>query len=273
MAYNITSLISTKELALYEKHLSICLRTNGLSFSILSPKGTLLTAGDVEMNFATNFSQLSNEIKALLDELQISPFDFSSSTLVVPSEQAVWVPESLYTEGNERQYLSLLTDIKMGMGVYSDYHPLIKAYIVYTADSTMVTAFKAAIPNIYITCQHAMMVNETLLQRAQSHPLVLLNLRGNKVDVAAYNTDGFLLGNSYSFADNNELLYTALNVMKQFNLETPDMELLICGDVDRDIYGALVNYFPNVDLYTGKPISFLNPEQYPAYRHALILNY
>mgnify|MGYP003294442781 CR=1 FL=1 len=56
MAYNITSLITTKELALYEKHLSICLRTNGLSFSVLSPKGTLLTAGEVEMTFTTNFN-------------------------------------------------------------------------------------------------------------------------------------------------------------------------------------------------------------------------
>ncbi|MCQ2262459.1 MAG: DUF3822 family protein [Bacteroidales bacterium] len=275
MAYNITSLITTKELALYEKHLSICLRTNGLSFSVLSQKGTLLTAGDVEMTFSSNFSQLSNEIKSLLEELHLSPFDFTSTTLVVPTEQAVWIPESLYTEGSERQYLSVMTDIKMGKGVYSDYHPLLKSYVVFSADTTIVTSFKVAIPNIYITCIHAKMVNEVLMQRSQSHPVVVLNLRENIVDVAAYGTDGFLLGNSYEFKNNNELLYTALNVMKQLNLETPDMELLLCGAVDRDIYAGLVNYFPNVDLYTGYPVNYVNPEfqQYPTYRNALILNY
>lgn len=274
MAYNITSLVTTeKENALYEKKMSICLRTNGLSFSVRSRKNVLLMAGEVAMNFNENFSQLSAEIKQLFDDLRVSPFDFYAVELIVPSEQVVWVPESLYEEDKERQYLSTLTTLKMGQGIYRDYHPLVKAYAVYAADTTIMTAFKVALPKVFIMCQHTAMVSESLIERSSSHPVVLLHVREGRADVVAFSTEGFLLGNTYDAADNNQLLYIALNVMKRLNLEMPDMELLICGQVDRSLYALLQPYFPSVGLYNGSPVTYLNPDfqTYPTYRNPLIL--
>lgn len=275
MLNQVTSFFTTdKAVANTEKRLSICLRSNGFSFSVTTLDDLLLTHGDATFDFDRSFSDLSVDIKSFFASIDMPLFGLKQARLVVSSDHFVWIPEHLYDSTRDRRYLSMVSSPQSSLGVYHLQVPLLKSYIVFSASSVIVTAFKLAIPGIDVHCQHSVLVNDMLLRLSTRHPLMLMHVRDSAADFDALYSGQLLLCNSCHFNTQNELLYHAIDVMKQLHLETPDMELAICGNVDRDIFGLLQHYFPNVTLFNSRPITFLNPDfqTLPTYKHVLLLN-
>lgn len=274
MTDRVTTFITTdKAVATDELRLSICLRTNGFSFSVLTMGQELLTFGEAEVDLHRPISLLPGALKAFFAENGIATFGCKEARLVVPSAHGVWVPEHLYEPERDRQYLRMVANVDSRWGTYHSYDGGLKSYMVFTADAEVVTAFKLAIPGIDVMSQHSVLANNMLKDRSLKHPVVLMHVREGVGDYLAWFNNQLLLSNSMSATDEGELLYHALEVMKGLHLETPDMELAICGKVDRDMYGMLQHYFPNVTLYTGTPFTYDNPEfqTWHSYQHVLVL--
>lgn len=261
-----------KEVPSYQKRMSICLCADGFSFAIITDAGLLHTFGSVQLQAEESLSETANVIKCYFLGHNMQPYDFKEMELVVRTSHSVWIPDHLYSDDKDSQYLSLLESLRMGTSLFKDHNTLINAHLVFTADHPLITAFRIALPSIKVRCQHSKFVNDVLLS---SHsPVVVMNVCDQEADFNVCREGQLLLSNTYTCANNEELLYRALCVMKELNLETPDMELRICGDVDRGTYAALVNYFPNVSLYCGRPLSFENPvfQQLHTYHDAVILS-
>ena len=276
MADRVISIITTdKAVATDELRLSICLRTNGFSFSTATIGHELLTFGEAEFDFQRPINQLPQALKDFFATNGIPTFGYRQMRLVVPSEHAVWVPEHLYDASRNRQYVGMVASPNNALGTYHSRSECIKSYMVFTASAEVVTAFKVAMPGIDVMCQHSVLVNEEIMGRSAQHPVVLMHVRDGVGDFEAFYNRQLLLSNSFVANGDDELLYHALEVMKTLHLETPDMELAICGEVGREIYGMLQRYFPNVILYTSRPFTYSNPEfqTFHSYRHTLLLDY
>lgn len=275
MSNQVTTIITTdKAVANNEKRLSICLRSNGFSFSIVTLDQVLLTFGqaDIDLN-----QQLGNQIQTLKDFFaanDINTFDMKQMSLIAPTDNFAWIPCHLYDPQYDRQYLKMVGRPDVNQGVFHTFVPLLNSYMVFSAPSAVVTAFKVALPGIDVHCQHSILVNEALMLHSMSHPLMVLHIGEQKGDIEAFYANQLLLSNSFVFHNGNELLYHTLGIMKQLHLETPDMELSICGNVDRDGFAFLQHYFPNVSLYYGRQVTFVNSEfqTFPTYKHALLLS-
>lgn len=274
MADHVTSIITTdKAVAADEIRLSICLGANGFSFSMMTVGRELLTFGEAELDLHRGLGELSQSITGLFASAGIPTFGCKEVRLVVPTSYAVWVPEHLYDAGRDSQYLKMAASVASSVGVCHAYCECLQSWVVFAAEAETVTAFKVAIPGVDVVCQHAVLVNETLMQRSAQHPVILMHVRDGVGDYEAFYNQRMLLSNSFVAGNNDELLYHALEVMKRLHLETPDMELAICGKVGREMYGMLQHYFPNVTLYTGLPFTYSNPEfqTLHSYRHVLFL--
>lgn len=275
MSNQVTTIITTdKAVANNEKRLSICLRSNGFSFSIVTLDQVLLTFGQADFDFN---QQLGNQIQAVKDLFaanDINTFEMKQMSLIVPTENFAWIPYHLYDTQYDRQYLKMVGRPDVNQGIFHTLVPLLNSYMVFSAPSAVVTAFKVALPGIDVYCQHSILMNETLMQRSMGHPLMVLHIGEQKGDIEAFYANQLLLSNSFVFQNGNELLYHTLGVMKQLHLETPDMELAICGNVGRDGFAFLQRYFPNVTLYCGRQVTFVNPDfqTFPTYKHALLLS-
>ena len=270
----VTDIISTdKAVANSEKRLSICLRSNGFSFSVVSTDDTLLTFGVVQSQQPLSASQLAQQVIQTLGEHD-AVLDYKKMRLVIPSMHFVWIPAHLYDPSHNRQYLATVAPVDHEANICRSYSKSLDSYIVFTAPADIVTAFKIAIPGVDIICQHAVLAEALPVSTYKNHPAILLHLRDNVADIEAFYNGRLLLSASYPAQNNDELLYHAINVMKQLHLETPDMELAICGMVDRDIYSHLQHFFPNVTLFTGKPFTYLNPDfqTLHTYKHTLVLS-
>ena len=274
MADCVTSIITTeKAVATDELRLSICLRTNGFSFSIMTLGRELLTFGEAEFDLHRGIEEMPQAITSLLGSASIPTFGCKEVRLVVPTECAVWVPEHLYDTARDRQYLRMAAAVDERVGVCHAYNECLKSWVVFATEAETVTAFKVALPGVDVVCQHSVLANEMLMQRSAQHPVVLMNVRDGVGDYVAFFNQRLLLNNSFAAVSEDKLLYHALEVMKRLHLETPDMELAICGKVGREMYGMLQHYFPNVTLYTGLPFTYTNNEfqTFRSYRHVMVL--
>lgn len=275
MSHKVTTIIkSDKAVANNESRLSICLLANGFSFSIIASHDEIVLFAEVEFDFNIPLGILSQSIKDFFAQNNISTFGFKQATLAVYSDDFVWVPEHLHEPVRNRQYLQMVSKPALDSGIYHIAVPHLHSMMVFTAPATVVTAFKLAIPGIDVHCQHSILASQSLLKKSALHPVLLMHVRDRVGDFEAFYNNQLLLSNSFSASNENELLYRAIELMKQLHLETPDMELAICGNVGREIYSLLQHYFPNVSLYTGHPFTFTNPQFHtlPTYKHIMLFS-
>ena len=252
--------------------LSICLKTDGFSFSLLSGERRLLTLEELPMP-AGEPKTLAEDILAHLErKYAVSPLGLDGMRLVVPAKRFAWVPEHLFDPMRSRQYLDLVGEPDAAKGVVHIRNKALGACMVFDVDNETVNPFKVHFPGIDVHCPHSVLVSADLLRDSATHPLMLLHLDDGRADVEVFYAGQLHLSNSYPAASPDEALYYAIDIMKRLHLETPDMELRLCGNVDRAVYARYQRYFPNVGLHVGLPVTPKSPTDLPVptYRHPLL---
>ena len=270
MPYSCKTLIKTdQELASREKRLSICLGANGFSFTETSTAGILLSFGEVEGKHAETMTEVMKDLKSFFASAGIRPLGYASSELIVLTDESVWVPDELYSSFNMRKYLKLMgSEPTMVMTCHSQ---SLASTSVFAATEHVVMAFKVVMPGVVVLNQHAKFAQ--IAPQSAHRQLLLSHWRKGRVDVAAFCDERYLFGNTLAFDNCDEAIYHIVDVMKSFNLESSATELLMCGDVNRELFSQARPYFPHVTLFNGTAKQSSNPQlqQLHTYRYALIL--
>lgn len=270
MSYVSKTLITTEpEPAANDKRLSICLRANGFSFSATTGDGQLLTFGEAEGVHAHVMTAAIADVKSFFAEAGIRPLGFKTIELIIVSDNSTWVPDELYTSAANRQYLHLVGCD--AVSVMATPCAALASTAVYEANDQLAMAFKVALPGLVVMNQHVKMVQ--MAQRSANHPVLFTNWRKGRVDVAACKEGRYIYGNTLAVDSGDEIRFRLIEVMKTFGIESPDTELMMCGEVDRDLFARMRPYFPTTTLYTGNATRYSNPafKGLHTYRHALIL--
>lgn len=270
MPYTLKNLITTEgSSASYEKRLSICLEADGFSFTETTADGTLLTFGEAIGTHAASITDATGAIKSLFAEASIRPMGNKHLELTVVSDESVWVPDELYTPASNRQYLKLAG--ASAITALTCRCAQIQSTAVFSANEQLVMAFKVALPGVAVMNQHARVVS--LAPLSASHPVLFSYWRKGRVDVAAFVDGRYIFGNTLAVENPDEAPYRVVEVMKAYDMEKPDVELLVSGDVDRDRYAQLRPFFPKVTLYNGNFGKYSNPRfrTLHTYRYALAL--
>lgn len=275
MSYKINSLFTSDNvIASYEKRLSICLLSNGFSFSVTTNNDVLVTFGEIECSTKVPMSEFLGTVKTVFAEVDIQPYGMKESELIVMSNRFVWVPQHLYDSANDRTYFETLYKIPSGMTLFSDYNDSVKANIVFAADTTLVSAFKIAIPGLKVRCQHSKLANNSIMDCSDNSSVLAINIREEETDYVVFCNKKLQISNSFYCANSDETLYHALALTKQFHLEDAAMTVLVCGNIDRDTFAKMRQFLPNMKLYAGRQLSFGKPEmqQLPLYKYALMFS-
>ena len=242
--------------------------------------GLFIAFGEVSVDLSQPMSSLISDIKSVFSELRIYPVEFQSMRLVVDTSCYTWIPAALYESSQQRRYLETVAKVPDMAMVSASYHAALEAQCVYTTDATLLTAFKVALPGIACCAQPYALLGDALLRRSDRHPVMVAWLTNDVathkmyVDYLVLKGGQLLLSTRRSADDVQQLLYTSLNVMKRMEVETPDMEMLLCGAVERELFMQLRGYFPHLDLYNGAPLKPQHSDlaRLHAYRYATILS-
>lgn len=256
-----------------EIRLSICLTSDGFSFSLLSGKRQLLALEEnLPLPSGGALSAAADILSRLDRQYGVSPLSLGSMSLVVPAARFAWVPVHLFDPQRSRQYLDLVGQPDIRQGVAHIGNSALGACMVFSADTATVNAFRVAFPGIDVHCPHSALVTAELMHASMSHPLMLLHLTPGRADIESFYAGRLLMSNSFHADTPDEALYFAIDTMKRLHLETPDMELRLCGAVDRAVFARYGRYFPNVGLHLGTPVAALNPTDnaVPTYKYPLL---
>lgn len=268
--YSCKTLIApTGDTVAQDKRLSICLGANGFSFSETTASGMLLTFGEAEGEHASTITDATRDVKAFFAEVGIRPLAYKSMELIVLSDESTWVPDELYAVTANRQYLKLVGGKALSVMTY--HSKVLSSTVVYGGNDQLAMAFKVALPGLVVMNQHAKMVK--LMDRSKSHPLLFAHWRGNMVDVAACKEGRYVFGNTLRCESGEEAMFRLMEVVKSSALDGSSTELMLCGDVDRELYAMMRPYFPKTTLYGGETTRFANDEfkKLRTYKYALIL--
>ena len=271
---NPVSLTGDNDVPSYEKNISICLRADGFSFAVTTVRDELLQHGEVSLQGVAGMSDTLAAVRTTWEQCRISPIGLHAMEMVMPSEHFVLVPDDLYAPGNDRRYLEPLLPIPLGLGIFSCHNDTVAAQAVFTGDTNRVSAFKIAMPGIQVKCQFNKLVNAEVQRLSAHRAVMLLHLRQEAMDVVVFVKRRLQLVNTFPVASVADAVYHAVDVMKALRMEESEPLALLCGDVDRDRYAAMAPYFPQADLYGGRPLATTveTLRSLPTYRHALLFS-
>ena len=268
--YSCKTLIATSGYnVVQDKRLSICLGANGFSFSETTASDMLLTFGVAEGAHAATITDATRQVKAFFAEVGIQPLAYNSMELIVLSDESTWVPDELYSITANRQYLKLVGG--SALSLMTCHSKAIGSTAVFAGNDQLAMAFKVALPGLTVMHQHAKMV--TLMDRSKSHPLLFAHWRGYMVDIAAFKEGRYVFGNTLRCESTEEAMFRLMEVVKACEIDGGNTELMLCGDVDRELFAAMRPYFPKTTLYGGEATRFANDEfkKLRTYKYALIL--
>lgn len=275
MSHTTNTFVSgSRDVPSYEKNISICLGANGFSFSIISVDNELLAYGTRTFKSGLTMGEAVQTLRSAFAECGLALFGFNSVEVVVLSEQFLLIPDHLYEAGKERKYMEPMATVPVGMGVYSSHVDTLGAQAIFTADTNWVSAFRIVLPGVKLCCQYSKLINGELTAKSDMKSLLVMHLRGERTDFVVYCNKKVQFINTFDCANTQELLYNAINIMKQLHLEDAALEAYVCGDIDRPHFDAMRRYFPKLDLYSGRALrkSTLEFQQLHTYRDVLIFS-
>lgn len=237
-------------------------------------QGLLLTFGEVRMDMFRPMSELTADLKSFFLDNNISPFDFEEMQLVASSDTSVWIPQALFSEDHKEDYLKPIFPLADGMACFSNFNEAIKAYNVFAANTNIETAFKIVLPGIEVYSQMSVLASQQILQTSLYNPVILLHQRQNACDFIVCRDGKLLLSNTFAIQSDDERLYRSIELMKGLKVEDSGLILFLCGDVSRSTYASMRGYFPQIKLYNGRPLRYMNPDfqSLKTYQHVLVLS-
>lgn len=258
---------SEKVVPSFEQNLTICLQPQRLSCSLTSVRGDLLKLGEYPIADHPSMAEAMGQLKQALADWGVSPIGLNSSRVVVNADSFVWVPDSLYEAGKERQCLAAVCDIPAGASLLCDHNDLVQAQCIFACDSNWASAFKIVLPGVKLRCQHSLFANETTFAKSQGKNLMIVQVREGVSDFIVLSNKSFQMCNTFSADNIDEVVYSALNVVNTLQLGDADWEVMLCGAVDREQAAQVCRFFPTVSLYQGTTVSRITPEVAALFLH------
>ena len=257
----------------FEKRLSICLQTNGFSFSVIDKKNTLYTFGDIDCQFTESLSEVINGIKQIFTSLNVPLSGYSNAELIMPTSKNVWIPKHLFSEGSEKEYLATLCQIDLSESCYSYYSETLDAHSVFAVSNTLVSGLKIAIPSVKIKNQFVKMLDFPCLKNNKVGVSVGVFVRDNDIDIAISDSEKFIFNNTFKYNQQEDLIYFVLNAVKQLKLAENKVTVHLSGKIIPSTFDEFRNFFANVKLEKVNGLQLSDDKLFsiPRHEYALIL--
>ena len=116
--------------------------------------------------------------------------------------------------------------------------------------------------------------HQETLDASQMKSLLIMNVREGETDFAVFCNRKLQLSNTFDCANIDEALYYAVNINKQLRLDDAPLTVALCGEVDKQAFDRVHEFFSDVVLYTGRNLSMDSDALRcaPVYRYALTLS-
>ncbi|MEO8211401.1 MAG: DUF3822 family protein [bacterium] len=204
-------------------------------------------------------------------------YEFLKVTAGIMTTEFTLVPEALFKPGDEELYFKKNFKVTPGNNIHFQYIPSFHLYSIFSIDKQLEIELNHLFqdPQLYHYSQ-ALLCGLSLQKNTGSGKQMWLNVRKDKIDIVVSDNRKLHLLNSYSWNKNEDILYFALFVSEQLELNPEKFVLSITGEISESssLYQLLGNYVRNITI-PDAPVSLQNNVSgfdIPFYNHALLFN-
>lgn len=252
--YKVKQLLQVEEsIVSNETRLSICLKANGFSFSLINNNNLrLLCIGEFEVDTTGSIPQVMNRIRECFSSIGIKMFKFAKTRIVCQTSKNVWVPYKLYDQAKNKEYVKTVSNLLSNETVISNISEKLDAVSIFAYPMHTYSGIKILMPNAEYCCQHQIMAEYTYDITRFSQNTLLLNKRENACDIVIFKGNSFVLSNSFEYQSPADLIYFLLFTLQQLNVDTAEVKTLLTGEnYEKEELTLLRKYI--------KDVSFSNP--------------
>lgn len=242
-----------------EARLSICLRADGFSFSIIDNKYELCEVGRFRVMLQGGIPGIITGIRESFALLKITMFKFLSTTILLPSQKQTWIPLKLYDRTQDKEYLTLATGMSFKETPCRDILPDMDMVSLFAYPAEVVSALKIVMPGARFISTQQRLAEYGYSIAMEGTQTLLLNRHDNVVDMVFFRNSDFLNSVSYEVKHFSDFLYFLLFTTKHIGLDQETAGVYLTGDTFEEtelksirVFFRDVKVLPRYDVNIGE---------------------
>ncbi|MDR0790458.1 MAG: DUF3822 family protein [Bacteroidales bacterium] len=253
MSFSLVQYIKTEDSFLPdEMRLSICLRANGFSFSVIDHSFRLKAVGEFEVDLSQGITSVMRSIKECFASLDIRNLKFEKIKIISLTDKQVWIPYKLYDKTQDKNYIQTVCNVLSSETILSTTIEAIDAVSVFAIPLSHYSGLKVAMPTSKYCSQQEILTRYLFDVSSFATNTFLLHKRGNTFDMLIFKGSNFVFSNSFACANAMDMIYYLLFALSRLEIDVEDINLVITGDqYSNEEFDTLCQYVRNV--------SFANP--------------
>ena len=243
-----------------------------IQFGLIEKKTLSLLAVEI-VKVDQGQSNAVNLVSSIGSSELLSKFKYSSVRIACVNSHYTFVPDALFNNGDEHRFFRLNFANDITSLVFSRHHSKYRFHTIYGLSPEFHEAVTTKFTDpVLIPFSEVLLNTRFSSTRNDSGKQLQINVRGLGVDIVLTDGKKLLLMNSFLWQTVEDILYYALFVCEQLEVNPEQVQAELTGDVDRPsaIYKLLEKYFstlkfsglvPGVKL--GYGIDQLGVHRYP----------
>lgn len=220
---------SEGEIITNETNLSICLRANGFIFSIIDLNYRLKAVGEFTVDLNCSMTQIMINIKTCFESIGVRIFNFKAIKVICQTEAYTWVPFKLYDKQKNKEYLQTVAPVVSSQTILSNVVTKLDNVNVFAAPMHQITGIKVLMPKAQYFSVGQVLAEYAFDISSLNTNTFILYQRDNGADFAIFKGGDFVLSNTLQYTLTDDLIYYILNLLKQLNIDTSEVNLLLTG--------------------------------------------
>jgi len=203
-----------------------------------------------KINWTETLEQLSRNSHLLRH------FEFSKAIVGVFTASYTLIPDSIFKEGDEKKFLDFnFSEKGLSQKVFSrQVNPFHLKTVFGITDDLYHEIFHLFEEPELLHLSSALLIASHLQSRGKTEKELFLHIRRNSIDLIALEGKKLLLMNTYDTPTADDVLYFALMVCDQLELDPDSIPLRIAGEIEKESmkYKLLYKYFRDI-RYSERP--------------------
>lgn len=252
-----TTLPQDNNISNLNKRLSVQVSLNGLSFLATDQSGRTLFFEDFKLSHSTTPEELLLELEKIVQANPIFMREFSNISVVYATSIYALVPFSLFDESRASEYLKFNSKILANDYIAHDFLEEHNVVVVYVPFMNINNYLFEKFGSFSYYHSITILLKTILSKEKYSLPRIYLHIGADSFDCIVLKNRELQLCNSYSYKTPEDFIYYVLFCMQQLQLDPETVEVVLCGEIDKDdeLYQIAYTYIRNITFVDERMVS------------------
>ncbi len=268
--FKLVSLVKSEDnIITQETDLCICVGSNGFTFSLIS-NYKLKALGEFITDLNSDITSVMTNLKACFNSIDIRLFNFANIKVIIQTPKNIFVPYKLYDNSKTKEYIRSVALISGSEIVLENISERLDIVSVFTIPMQKHSGIKILMPKAkFVSAQQVMAEYGFEISKLTGNSAILLK-RETSCDLVIFKANQFTYGNSFTFSNENDMIYNIIFAFEQLGIDTEEITFLITGqEYSNDEKQILRKYIKNVsyanpmeDVKVGLEFDGINLQNY-----------